>query len=128
MIKLNKTQGFLVSFLFGGVIGGGIALLFAPKPGRQLRKDISRKTNEFIEDSRKKTSDIISGAKDLAESTLDSANEVLNTGVDKIAQKAGKIKEALKSGVNTNKDEVSSGNNQKGNDPVIAENTYQGRS
>ena len=38
------TKGFniIVPFLVGGAVGAGVALLFAPKPGRELRSDIKR--------------------------------------------------------------------------------------
>ncbi len=38
---LEKREGSIwIPFLVGGVVGAGIALLFAPKSGRELRKDI----------------------------------------------------------------------------------------
>ena len=35
--------------LLGGAIGAGIALLFAPKKGEELRSDLSKKIAEFFE-------------------------------------------------------------------------------
>jgi gas vesicle protein len=37
---MSKTLGFFIGFLSGVVIGGIVALLFAPKAGRELRDDL----------------------------------------------------------------------------------------
>ncbi len=36
----KRGNSLLVPFLVGGVVGAGIAFLFAPKSGREIRKDI----------------------------------------------------------------------------------------
>jgi gas vesicle protein len=110
MKSIKKTKGLFFGFLLGGAIGGAIALLYAPKSGKNLRNDISRKTNEFIEDGRKKTVDTWNGAREKVESTLDNANDFLNTGLDKIGRKTEKLKDALKAGINVSNDEIKSGN------------------
>jgi gas vesicle protein len=38
--KETMERSILVPFLVGGVVGAGIALLLAPKSGKELRKDI----------------------------------------------------------------------------------------
>lgn len=102
---MKRINAFFVSFLVGSAVGSTIALLYAPKPGKYLRNDISRKTNEMLEDGKKLTSDTWNGAKKAAESTLENANDFLNTGVEKITNKTEKIKEAFQSGIDTFKDE-----------------------
>jgi gas vesicle protein len=111
MISMKNTKELFISFLVGGALGGAIALLFAPKQGKQLRNDISRKTNELFEEGRKKTADLLSGAGSMAESTLDSANDFLNTGMEKLARKTEKAKNVLKSVLNDSDEERKSGNN-----------------
>jgi gas vesicle protein len=39
-LGVKKVQSILVPFLAGGLVGAGVALLLAPKSGRDLRKDI----------------------------------------------------------------------------------------
>ncbi|RPI36682.1 MAG: YtxH domain-containing protein [Nitrospiraceae bacterium] len=36
----DKTGTVLISFLIGGIIGAGVALLLAPQSGRKTRKQI----------------------------------------------------------------------------------------
>ena len=40
----NKGGTILLPFLVGGIVGAGVALLFAPKAGREVRDDIRRLT------------------------------------------------------------------------------------
>ncbi len=109
---MNKTKSFFFSFLVGGAIGSVIALLYAPKSGKNLRNDISRKTNEIIEEGRKKTTKTWNGAKEKVESTIENANDYLNEGMEKVARKSEKVKNAVKSGMNAYSDERKSGDNQ----------------
>ena len=46
--KISKKG--LVKFVLGAGIGAGLALLFAPKKGSDLRRDIKRKFDEFMKD------------------------------------------------------------------------------
>jgi len=111
-MSIKKTKGFFISFLLGGAVGGVLALLYAPKQGKLLRNDISRKTNELIEEGKKKTLDLWNGAEELAESTFDSANDFLNTGMEKIVRKTEKIKGAFKSGFSAYNNESGTGNHE----------------
>jgi gas vesicle protein len=38
----NRGNSILMPFLAGGVVGAGLALLLAPKPGKEVREDIKR--------------------------------------------------------------------------------------
>ena len=93
------TKGLLAGFLIGGAIGGAIALLYAPKSGKLLRDDISRKTNELIGEGKLRSEHIWNNTKEQVGSTLDSANEFLNTSKEKIKNKTEKVKDAFKAGV-----------------------------
>ncbi len=41
---IEKRAPMLMPFLVGGAVGAGLALLLAPKPGKEIRKDIKRFT------------------------------------------------------------------------------------
>lgn len=65
-----KEEGFgsgslLLSFLLGGVVGAGLALLVAPQSGevtrrkiKELTDDIKDKTNEYINEAKEKVSSV----------------------------------------------------------------------
>jgi gas vesicle protein len=109
----KKINGFLLSFLIGGTVGGVLALLFAPKSGKSLRNDISGKTGELIEEARKKANNTWSAAREKAESTFESANDFLNTSTATIARKAERIKDAVKPEVNALYEEIKPGRQSK---------------
>lgn len=65
-----KDEGFgsgslLLSFLLGGVVGAGLALLVAPQSGEETRRkikeladDIKDKTNEYINEAKEKVGSV----------------------------------------------------------------------
>jgi gas vesicle protein len=111
MANIKQVNSIFLSFLLGGAVGGAIALLYAPKSGEQLRKDIKKTTNDLYEDGRKKTYESWNDAKEKAENIIDSANDVLSSNMEKIVRKSENLREALKSGVNAYNDEIRYGNN-----------------
>ena len=42
----DKTK-YTLTFLGGALVGAGIGILFAPKPGKETREDVKRKLGEF---------------------------------------------------------------------------------
>jgi len=110
MTKIKEVNGMLLSFLLGGAIGGALALLYAPKSGKHLRHDISRKANEMYEDGKRKTNDTWNDAKEKAEDILESANNVLSSNVEKIVRTTESLKGALKSGIDAYNEEWKYGN------------------
>lgn len=112
MIAGKKLNGLFISFLVGGAIGSAIALLYAPKRGKQLRSDISRKTSDLIDQGKKLTYDSWNGAKEAAGNTFNKANDLLNTGVEKIGQKTELVKDAFRTGFESFKDERRTGKNK----------------
>lgn len=51
MEENKMAKGLMIGFLAGGIVGGLIALLYAPKSGRELRNDIRIKKDEFLDDT-----------------------------------------------------------------------------
>lgn len=64
----SYSKGFLLGAIVGGAVGAITALLLAPKSGKELREDISRKSNELMD----KAQDLIS---DRQEQVLGSINQ-----------------------------------------------------
>jgi gas vesicle protein len=121
-------KGVLMGFMAGTVVGAVLALLYAPKSGRELRADIQHKTgelkdqaDEYLRSARMKAVDIInegkqrseqlvSDAKKKADKIIDDANKVISdirerTGT--VAEEAGKVKSAFRAGVDAYKSERS---------------------
>ena len=45
----SYAKGFLLGALVGGAVGAITALLFAPKPGRELRDELSYRSKDLLE-------------------------------------------------------------------------------
>lgn len=73
----------------GGVIGAGVALLFAPQSGKATRKDISR----YARKARRRAEDIVDDFSDTVSKMVETVGEksadILDRGAD-IAQDARK--------------------------------------
>jgi gas vesicle protein len=46
----GMAKGLMIGLIAGGVLGAGIALLYAPKPGRKLRAELKDKADSLLED------------------------------------------------------------------------------
>ncbi len=119
----GTAKGFLLGILAGGITGGLIALLYAPKSGRELRSDIGRKKDELIDDAeeyldiaknkasdiiasgRKKADELISDAKKKADYISKGAENLYVHGKDVVVDEAAKIKDAVRAGVDSYKEE-----------------------
>ncbi len=70
-----KDEGYssgslFLSFLLGGVVGAGLALLLAPQSGRQTREkirefagEVKDKTTEYIDDAKRKVTSVVDEGK-----------------------------------------------------------------
>jgi gas vesicle protein len=61
LVSTGNEKSVLLPFLVGGVVGAGIALLLAPKAGREIRKDIK----EFAGEAKEKVSSTVERGKEL---------------------------------------------------------------
>jgi gas vesicle protein len=101
------------AFLLGGLIGASIALLYAPKSGKQTRKDISKAArrvkketvdlvedtidgiNDFAGDMKDKVSDIIERGKEISDNAKKEVIKNLEHGQKVIEKQKKRISEAL---------------------------------
>jgi len=101
------------AFLLGGLIGAGFALLYAPKSGRETRKDISRtarrvkketvhlvedaidSVHDFAGDMKDKVSDLIDRGKELSDDAKKEIIRNLEHGQKTIEKQKKRIAEAL---------------------------------
>lgn len=80
----GKGSGFALGALLGGLFGGLTALLFAPKSGQKLRKEISKgydtaakRASELKDSCVKGSCDLYGKAKDLAEDAKNAASKLI---------------------------------------------------
>lgn len=107
--RINRSG--LIYLMAGGAIGAGVALLFAPKSGREFREDISNTTikgydqaKEFTLNLSEKAKNVYGQAQAKALETYNAAKEGLNSTI-----------ESAKSGVAAQAEKVKSLPDQAGN-------------
>ncbi len=70
----EKERSILVPFLVGGLVGAGVALLLAPKSGKELRSDIkgiASDTRETISSAIDKSKELYEGSKSAVKNAFD---------------------------------------------------------
>ncbi|MDD5360733.1 MAG: YtxH domain-containing protein [Ignavibacteria bacterium] len=126
MTLTKQISGIFFGLVLGGAVGSAIALLYAPKEGKYLRRDISRKANEFVDEERKKVSDSWNGIKEKTGHILDSANDAVKSNVEFITDKTVLVADAFISGYNAYKEEKNSaGGSRKRQEEDFSRNRIQ---
>jgi len=121
----RSIKGFMLGMLAGGVAGGLLALLYAPKSGVELRGDIRKKSQELltetgeyigsardragelISEGRKKAGEIVTDVKEKAGMIQDNISGMFTHGKETLDAEGQKVKDALKAGVDSYKEERS---------------------
>ena len=119
-------KGVFIGLLAGGAVGAVVALLYAPKSGKELRADIKEKAGDLMDDAeqalkdakqkagdlvseaRRHSDQLISDAKRTADTLIQDADKILNDARQKVApivEEGQKVKEAVKAGVDAFKEE-----------------------
>jgi gas vesicle protein len=115
-------KGVLIGFITGGALGAALALLYAPKTGKELRAEIRTKSDDYLDEADKyiaeakdKAIDLINDGKKKSEKLIKDAEKVLEearsktdilvkTGKEKVDQKTSQVKTAIKAGVDAYKE------------------------
>lgn len=86
----GRAEGFIVGSIVGAVVASVTALLFTPKSGKELRKDINEGTNKALENvddyldvARSKGAEIVDDVGKEASSYIDLASGKLDEAVTK---------------------------------------------
>lgn len=97
-IVIEKHSGGVSDFLLGALIGAGVALLFAPRSGRETRRDISRRARA----AQDRVRDVAEGVTDQVVDTFEGARarieEQLETARSKIVAKKDQVSRAMEAG------------------------------
>ena len=127
-------KGLLIGFLTGAAVGSIIALLFAPKSGKELREEIKNKSQDFMDDAdsylsnakekatqlinegKKKSEKLVADTKEKVDTLLGEAEKILSdakdkagnfahSGKEKIEKESERLKSAIKAGMDAYKTE-----------------------
>lgn len=89
----SGAANFTYGFITGGLIVGSLALLFAPKKGKALRKDISSAANSLSD----KAGEYLNSAGEYLNTAKEKANCILKDGRDKLEKAIVSSEKLLKS-------------------------------
>ena len=100
----NSLGTFLVGFIFGGITGAVISLLYAPQSGEQTRAVIKEKAIELrdkstdtFEETYKKAEDAATDAVEKAQELIRIAEKKAGEVVDQVAEQGQVVLEETKS-------------------------------
>ena len=95
-----STGTVLLSFLAGAAVGAGLALLYAPKSGRELREQISDlaedavdKIKEYTKEAQEKVKSSFEEGKDIIKEKKSILSTALEAGKEAMAREKEKYKE-----------------------------------
>src|SRR5690625_486319 len=83
-----NSKDFMIGTVIGGLIGASLALLFAPKSGKDLRGDINQGANQMMD----KASDLKDTVQEKSLDLKDVAYEKSSDLTDTASQKGSELK------------------------------------
>ncbi|MDO4799728.1 MAG: YtxH domain-containing protein [Bacillota bacterium] len=100
--KRQTARKMATAFTIGGLLSGITALLFAPKSGKELRKDIADKAVEgaevvkdgavkFANKTKEVVGDAIEGGKEFGHKVSEKISETFSKGAEKVEKAADKV-------------------------------------
>jgi gas vesicle protein len=92
---MSRSNGLGKMFFIGGLIGAGLALLYAPKSGKETRKGLRRglhKANEKAHDLRDQAEDILMEGRKKAKALRHQAADILDEAKATADQLISKVK------------------------------------
>ncbi len=122
----GMLRGLVIGLLAGGAVGAIVALLYAPKSGKELRADIKERADDLVEgadeyvhaakskageivsEAKKRSDQLISDAKKKADTLLVDADRIISDARQKVgpvAEEGLRLKNAVKAGLDAYKDE-----------------------
>lgn len=71
----SSTSGVLLSFIVGGLAGAALAILFAPRAGKETREMIAEKVKEGLAKGRDLRNEVTSRGREMRDDAVDFLEE-----------------------------------------------------
>ncbi|UCE07231.1 MAG: YtxH domain-containing protein [bacterium] len=84
---------FLKGMLIGGMVGAVVALLYAPKSGKETRQDIGKKADELASKAKEEYEIALEKSKKTFQSALDRLKELEGVARKKVEEVEGQVQE-----------------------------------
>jgi len=95
----------LTYFAIGATVGALVALLFAPKSGRELRQDVADATRKGVDRARETGSQLSARAGEYYETASARAGELAQTARDAVSRRGEQFGSAIEAGRQAYRDE-----------------------
>jgi gas vesicle protein len=94
----RECGNFLKGFVIGGFLGALAGILFAPKPGKELRSEIKVKGSEVLKDAQEIYEDASKKAKEIIDEAKKRADELKKEADRRVDEARQRAKEILSRG------------------------------
>jgi gas vesicle protein len=95
----------LTYFVMGATIGAVVALLFAPKSGRELREDLADATRKGVDRARETGSQLSSKAGEYYDAASSRAGELASNAREAVSSRGERVSAAIEAGKQAYRDE-----------------------
>jgi gas vesicle protein len=94
----NRATAGALMLVAGGIIGAGLALLFAPQSGKRTRKDISRLAKKTKHKAEDLVDNFVDTVSDMADVVGEKAADIIDQGKDLAYDAKKELLRALEDG------------------------------
>lgn len=91
----SNASGILIALFSGIVIGGVLGILFAPKSGKETRKDIADKSVEIYEKSKENVESMLEKSKEFVDKSKEKIDEAVKSMSSKVDEAKKKIDDVV---------------------------------
>jgi len=98
---MNKNGDFVAGILIGGLIGVVIGILYAPKSGKETRKEIGKKADQLLEKAKEEYECAVEKSRMAYEETVEHLKSMEKTAREKAEEVGEKVDELTERGKET---------------------------
>jgi gas vesicle protein len=85
-MECKTSAGFGTGLLIGAIIGGVVALLYAPKSGKKTRKFLKNKASEVVDEVKEEGGEVVDEVKEEAGEVVDAVKEETSEVIDMVKE------------------------------------------
>lgn len=98
-----ERHGSVAAFLWGGIIGAGLALLLAPRSGEETREELQRgarrlrdQAEDAVRDARSAVADTVEGVRTEMAGRVGQARDAFDAGRDAALESRARLEESVR--------------------------------
>jgi gas vesicle protein len=100
----DRSYNFIKGFLFGGLIGAVMGILYAPKSGKDTRDEIGRKKDELLAKAKEEYELALEKSKKAYDAAVKRLQQMETSAKEKVGEMEGKVGKLTEQGKETLQD------------------------